>query len=408
MTVSSQFKLTSAISVLLWTCLSFSVHAQSATSAVRAVVFKPLQAAQEALKNNQVQQAMTLAKEALSVPQLSAYELVSVQRTLAVAAFNANDHAQASASLLVLLAQPDLSVTDQRIFLESLIEARLQLKDHQGVEKWARQYLAVEGAKPAIRLVLLQSLSAQNANEEVVVQAQAWLIQDAAGGVKISEAELRTLAVSYRNLKDQVGYETTLLRLLERHPSKEYWAEAITRQAQKPNVNPRLEFDMYRLLEETDNLDDAAEHVEMAELALKAGLPADAQRVFNAGFAKGILGQGLQSVAHHKLRQQIQAKVAEDEKLIDALEHAANDGNSWAAVGDVRLSQQQWALAKTAYGKALVAGGLRREAEVLLHHAIALFKSGDPEQCRKTLRAIKDEKTAVALANLWRIRTLPY
>ena len=389
--------------------LSLGLNAAAQTSTpgtLRANVLKPLQAAQEALKNNQAQQAMALAKEALAIPQLSAYEWVSVQRTLAVAAVNAKDHAQATDSLTALLGQPDLSPNDQRVFLESLIQARLQLKDPVGVVKWTQQYLQAGFTQADMRMILLQAWTALNAHAEVVSQVQTWLQQEAAGGVKTTESELRTLAMSYRQRKDPVGYEATLLQLLERYPSKAYWSEAITRQAQKPNSNPRFEFDMYRLLEETDNLEDAAEFVEMAELALKAGLPADAQRVIDSGFAKGVLGAGAQGAEQRKLRQQIQMKTAEDLKLLEGLESAAKDGNSWAAVGDARLSHQQWALAKNAYSKALAAGGLRREVEVSLHLAIALFKSGDAEPARKLLAAIKGDDTALALANLWRIRTL--
>lgn len=392
------------IVALLWSFACTCTWAQTTpTGTLRAAVLKPLQAAQEALKNNQAQQAAALAKEALAVQSLSNYELVSVQRTLAVAALNAKDYEQASASLMSLLSQPELVQADQKIFLELLTSARQQLKDHAGVVKSTRQYLDAGGTKTEMRLALLQALSALKADEEVVAQDQVWLKQ---GIRSLGESALRTLAVSYRNLKNQVGYEATLWRLLESHPSKAYWAESITRLAQKANANPRWELDMYRLLEETDNLEWVDEYTEMVELALKAGLPAEAQRVLEAGYKKGVMGQGAQAAVHQKLRQQVQAKVAEDDKLLETLERTAKDGNSWAAVGDVRLSQQQWALAKSAYDKALIAGSLRREAEVQLHQAIALLKTGDAAQCRKMLESIKDDATALALANLWRIRSL--
>ena len=408
MTSTSRFHFHTALFVLVWACLSGAAFAQAggANPTVRPAVFKPLQAAQEALKNNQPQQAVTLAKEALSVPQLTVWELISIQRTLAVAALNAKDFDQASASLEALLAQPEILPADRRLFLESLAQARLQKNDHPGVVKWARQYQAEGGSKPAMRLVLLQSLSHLNAHAELISQVQAWMKLDASAGQKTSEAELRSLAVSYSKLKDMGGYEATLLQLLENYPSKAFWAEAIARQAQKPNSNPRFELDMYRLLEDTDNLEEAAEFTEMVDLALKAGLPAEAQRVVELGYKKGVLGQGGDAAAHLKLRQQIATKLTEDEKLFEQLERGAKEGNSWAAVGDVLLSKQLWDKAKTAYTQALNMGNLRREAEVHLHLGMALFKLGQLEQCRKMLATIKDDPTALALANLWRIRTL--
>lgn len=376
---------------------------QMTTGTLRPAVVEPLQAAQEALKKKQAPQAMRLAKEALAVPHLSSFEVATVQRVLAMAAINAKDHDQASDSLMILLVQPGLSQTDQRLFLELLTSVRQQLKDHVGVVKWTKQYLAAGGTKPEMRLALLQALFAMKSHEELVAQGQAWLHQ---AGTVLVESELRAMALSYRQLKDAKGYEAMLLQLLERFPSKAYWAEIIALQTQKPNANPRLELDMYRLLEETGNLEDAAEYAEMAELALRAGLPAEAQRVLETGYKKGILGQGDQAGAHLKLRQQVQSKAAEDAQLLDELERSAKDGNSWAAVGDVRLSHQKWTLAREAFAKALSAGGLRREPEVRLHQAFALFKSGEAEQCRTMLATIQDDATAMALANLWRIRSL--
>ena len=61
--------------LILLTSLLFcmaSVHAQAtAPATLRAEVHKPLTAAQEALKNNQTDQALNLTREALSVNQLT-------------------------------------------------------------------------------------------------------------------------------------------------------------------------------------------------------------------------------------------------------------------------------------------------------------------------------------------------
>ena len=89
-----------------------------------------------------------------------------------------------------------------------------------------------------------------------------------------------------------------------------------------------------------------------------------------------------------------------------SLEKSAQNNNDWVGLGDVWLSKQQWAQASAMYAKALAAGPVRREAEVYLHHAIALFKAGDAVASRALLAKISDDKTAMAVANLWRIRTL--
>ena len=120
----------------LWMIVSGHAAAQTTPSVtVQQEVYKPLQAAQEALKNNQAQQAVSLAKEALAVPKISPAELTLVQRTLAVAALLANDFDQAIASLEVLVSQPGLTAAEQRPFLESLMNATQQKKDFPALVK---------------------------------------------------------------------------------------------------------------------------------------------------------------------------------------------------------------------------------------------------------------------------------
>jgi len=393
--------------MVLWMIVSGHAAAQTTPSVtVQQEVYKPLQAAQEALKNNQAQQALSLAKEALAVPKISPAELILVQRTLAVAALLANDFDQAIASLEVLVSQPGLTAAEQRPFLESLMNATQQKKDFPALVKWARQYLSEGGTNPSVRPVLIQTLSVMNAHQDVVQELQIKLKMDAAAGKKTPEQELRLLAVSYRQLNDKPGYEATLLQLLEAYPSKAYWSEAINRQVNQGNANPRFDLDLFRLLEETGNLEDEVEYIRMAELALKAGLPAEAKRVLDQGFQKGILGKGNSASAHVHLRQQAASKMAEDEKLFAQTERAAKDGNALVGLGDVWLSKQAWTQAHSMYAKARAVGNVRREAELSLHQAMALFKMGEAAQSRDLLVKVMDDKTALAVANLWRIRTL--
>jgi tetratricopeptide (TPR) repeat protein len=162
-----------------------------------------------------------------------------------------------------------------------------------------------------------------------------------------------------------------------------------------------LELDLYRLLAYTDNLEEATEYKEMAELALRAGLPAEAVRVLAKGVEAGILGQGADAPAHAKLRAEAQKKAQEDAQSFVQLEKAAKDGAAWTGVGDVYASQQNWPAANAAYAKALALGGLRREHEFRLHYAISLIQAGEKDAARQQLAAVQGDALAVELASLW-------
>jgi hypothetical protein len=374
-----------------------------AQGTLRNEVIKPLAAAQEAIKNNQNDQALGLLRDALAVPQLTANEKNMISRTQAVAALRAQKWALATEALESLVTSADVPQADKRPLLESLINASLQLKDDARVVKWARQYLQDGGTNPAVHLALVQALAASGQHTEVVGVMQSKIRMDVSTAKKTPEPELRTLALSYRQLKDDAGYMNTLKLLLSNYPSKPYWAEVVGRMSQQAGLNARLELDLYRLLEQTDNLEDAAEYVEMASLALKAGLPSEAVRVIAKGFAAGVLGQGAEAAAHAKLRTNAQKKVQEDDALFAQLEKSAKDGASWAAVGDVHFSRQNWSAANAAYAKAIELGGLRREHEVRLHAAISLVQADQKGAARQQLALVSGDATAVELAALWAI-----
>lgn len=381
-----------------------SVQAQApAPVTLRAEVHKPLAAAQEALKNNQPEQALSLTREALAVAQLTPAERALVLRTQAVVALRAKNWDVAIEALEFLVASPEVPVADRLPMLESLMNAGQQKKDNALVVKWARQYLKDGGPKPVIRVVMIQTLSVMGEHKQVVDEMLEKMRLDAAAGVKTPEQELRMLAVSYRQLKDNVGYQATVRRLLDAYPSKAYWAEVIQRLAQQASLNPRLELDLYRLLEVTDNLEDAAEYTDMAQQALKAGLPSEAVRVLAKGFEAGILGKGADAVSHAQLRAQAQKKALEDDRAFAEFEKTAKDSTSWIGVGDVYASKQNWTAANAAYAKALALGNVRREQEFRLHYAISLIRAGQKDAAHQQLAAVQGDALAVELASLWRL-----
>ena len=225
---------------------------------------------------------------------------------------------------------------------------------------------------------------------------------DEAGKVKTPESDLRTLAVSQRQVKDDAGYNSTLKMLLQNYPTKAYWAESIARLGRQANFNARFDLDLYRILEITGNMQDAVDYVDMANLALKAGLPAEAARVVELAFAAGKMGKGSDVANHQKLRQQIQLRLTEDEKAMPALEKSAKDANALASLADVYAAKQKWDQSQTLYSKALAMGGLRREAETRLHAGIALFRLGQKAEANTMWDSIQGDATAIELAQLWK------
>ena len=382
-------------------CISGLVSAQTP---IRPEVARSLQAAQDALKAGQLESALALSQQTLAMPGITAVEKPLIQRTLAVAALQAKNFPLAASTLENLIQEMPESTpaAQKRPLIESLLNASQQAQDLPKLVDWARIYLKLEGSNPAVRPVLIQTLSVLKRHDEVVQEMKEKMRLDEEAKVKTPESELRMLAVSQRQLKDDSGYNSTLKRLIQNYPSKAYWAEMIPRVARQANFNARFNLDLYRLLEQTGNMEDAYEYEEMANLALKAGLPAEASRVLEQAYATGRMGKGSDAVNHQKLRQQIQLRLNEDDKALPALEKSAKDANALASLADVYAAKQKWDQSQVLYSKALAMGGLRREAETRLHAGIALFKLGQKAEANTLWDSIQGDATAIELAQLWK------
>jgi tetratricopeptide (TPR) repeat protein len=380
------------------------VFSAAAQVVVRPEVAKSLQAAQEAMKTGQFENAITLAQQALSIPGITPVEKPAIQRTLAVAAMQGKNFPLAVSTLEALILElPEGAPSAQKLpLIESLLSASQQAQDLAKVVNWGRTYLKLEGSNPSVWPVVIQTLSVLNRHEEVIQEVKEKIRLDEAAKVKTPESDYRLMAFSQRQLKDDAAYNSTLKTLLQNYPSKAYWSETIARLGRQANFNGRFDLDLYRLLEMTGNVEDTVEYVDMANLALKAGLPAEAARVVELAYAAGTMGKGSDAANHQKLRLQIQQRLNEDEKALPALEKSAKDANILASLADVYASKQKWSQSNEFYNKALAMGGLRREAETRLHAGLVLSKMGQKAEAVKMWDSVQGDATAVDLAQLWK------
>lgn len=373
-----------------------------AQTALRPELARPLAAAQEALKAEQAPQALKLALQARALEPLTPQERVWVERTVAAAALAARDDAAALPALEFLGQEPLLSADERLRFLETLAQVAQRTKDYPRLAAGARRYLAAGGTNPVMRLALLQALSLQGDAAGVVGTVQGWLEQGAAP----AEGELRLLAASQRQLRNEPGYYQALKLLVARFPTQDYWIDLVSRIQRQPGFNARLDLDVYRLLEDVGGLDEGDDIAYMASLALKRGLPAEAARLVEAGWAAKLLGSGAQAAEHAALRTEASRRRAEDDKQLPALQAATSDAAAQAELAELLASRQQWAQANTAYARALGLGGVKREAELRLHHGVSLYKAGQRDAARAMLATVQGDASAMELAALWALRAV--
>lgn len=378
-----------------------SAHAQAS---VRRELAQALQQARDALQNRQPEQALTALDAVRARTDLNDTERGLTDRTLATAAMQARQFALAVSAYESLLQRPDLTEPDRQAFVQSLVNASLQLKDHARAARWALEGWRAGGAQALrFRQVRLQSLALLERHDEVLSLARD--LRADAQAAPLTETEWRVLAASQLKLKDEPGYQDTLLQLIrasrDAQARRAYWADLLPRVSQRPGFNPRLELDVYRLYEATGNLEDAADYQAWAHLAMKAGFPAEAARVLAQAVQHGVVP----AAAVQTLLGQARQRAAEDEQALPGLLAAARSGEDWAQLGDLLGSNQRWDEAAQAYDRALALGGLKRPEEVRLHYGRCLWGAGRTAQAQEMFKGVGGDSQAVA--QLWWVLAQP-
>ena len=373
---------------------------------LRPEIATPLQAAQELARAGKFVESLARIREAEAVPDRTPGEILAIDRMRGVAASGAGDIPTATRSFEAVLAAGGIDPADRARLTRALALLYFQGKDFPKAATWAARYLQENGTHADMRWLLIR---AQYLADDWASAARELRV-DVEGGLKSGVAppleRVQMLANSYSKLGDNAGYVYALEALLAFYPNKEYWADAIRRVEAKPGFADRLTLDVLRLRQATGVLNAGADYAAMAELALAAGLPAEAKRISDQGFASGALGTGADADKQKRLRDTADRQVAEDRKQLPQSVRAATaapDGTALVNVGFVYVSDGQFDQGIALMEQGVQKGGLRRPDEAKLHLAIAYLAAGQKAKAIAAFRDVGGTDGTADLARLWSI-----
>ena len=222
---------------------------------------------------------------------------------------------------------------------------------------------------------------------------------------RVPSFDLLHLIIScHLKTKNTDGYTQILERMVTYYPKKEYWGDLLYRVVGKPTFAERLRLDWYRLLFATDNLEDPDQFMEMAELALFAGLPHEAKKVVDAGFAANVLGTGKNVAKHKPLRDKVNKQAAEDAKSLDAGDaalKAAKNGIGMVNTGYNYVVNGQFEKGIALIEQGIAKGGLKAPEEAKLHLGMAYLQSGNRAKAEEIFNTIQGKDGTADLARYW-------
>jgi hypothetical protein len=385
--------------LMLGASAEFDARAQQKGEGVRPEVGKPLQAAQALVKQKKGREAMAEIAKAEAVPNRTAFENQVIAQMKAAAASAAGDNDATIKANQALLESGKVSGREATTLVQSIAVAYYNKKDYGEAARWTQRYFKEGGNDPQMRTVLLQSYYLGNDCASVNK-----MLASAGEDRRASEEELQILANCYLRQKDTGGYVSAIEKLVVYYPKKEYWTDLLSRVQKKPGFSDRLGVNVYRLRLATGNLTTTNDYLEMAQLALQAGVPAEAKVIVDKGYDVKALGQGKEAERHQRLRDLVMKDLAESQRTrakdeADAL--AAKDGNDLVKVGLNYVYEGKAEKGLALIEQGIKKGGLKRPDDAKLRLGEAQIYAGQKAKGVQTLKSVQGSDGTADIARLW-------
>ncbi len=390
---------TLAAAVLL-SLAAVAVQAQ----ALRPEVGKPLQAASDLLKAGKGREALAKVREAEAVGGKTAAESLTIDRMKAAAAQRAGETGTATQALESIYGK--VSGAEQGQVAEQLASAYATARDNARATQWLQKAQAAGNNSASVRQLQAYLQGSSGDYAAIGKEASAAVAAAEQAGKRPEEADLLRLADAQARTNNAAGQAATLEKLLFHYPKKEYWAIYLGRLPRKAGFSSRLGLDLMRLRLATGSLDKTDDFMEMSQLALQAGLPAEAKAMIDKGFASGALGTGAEAERHKRLRDLAIKQDAESKAGIEqrtAAAAAAKDGNELVQVGQAYATMGQADKGVALIEQGIAKGGLKRPDDAQLRLGLALLHSGAKNKARavQVLRGVKGNDGTADLGRLW-------
>jgi hypothetical protein len=371
---------------------------------LRPEVGKPLQQASELLKAGKPKDALAKVREAEAVPNRTAAEQLTIDRMKAAAAQRAGDTATAIQALEAVYGK--VGGSEQGQIAEQLASAYAQQRNNAKAAEWVNKAVAAGNTGPGIKQMQSYLQSVSGDYSAIAKDAAAAVSAAEQAGRRPDEGDLLRLADAQQRLNNNTGYINTLEKLLTLYPKKDYWAAYLARLPRKAGFGDRFALDVKRLRLATGSLTKTDDFMEMAQLALQAGLPAEGRKIVERGFEAGVLGTGPEAGRHQRLRDLAVKQEAESRAAIAAQGmEAANEktGDALVRVGYAMVTLGDIDKGITLIEQGIAKGGLKHPDDARLRLGMAQLQASGKARssANQTLRSVKGTDGAADIARLW-------
>ncbi|HXW73560.1 MAG TPA: tetratricopeptide repeat protein [Steroidobacteraceae bacterium] len=369
-----------------------------------AKLAKPLHEAQEDLKAKKYNDAIAKLKEAEGLAGKTPYDQHVINEFLGNAYINTQNYAEASK---VMEAEVDDGFTpesEKPQMLRALTELNTALKNYDKVVEYGNRALKVEPGNERMRALVGQAYYLKGDYKNSLKFVENDVDSQIKAGQTPKKDTLLLLYSSCQKLNDDNCSTHAMEKLVAYYPQPDYWSQLLGSVRSQTSNNDADLLQTYRLMTEVDVLKTPADYNEMAQLALEAGSPGEAQSVLEKGFQKEVFNDKLTKDRNQRLLDNAKKAAASDQaSLPNQVKEAdaSSSGQKNVGVGLAFLGYGQYDKAADELSKGLTKGGVKDEAQARLLLGIAQLKSGHKDEAVKSFKSVKGDPNLERLANLW-------
>src|SRR5882757_921732 len=184
----------------------FTIFSGQAADTVRPEMGKPLQAAQELIKQQKYKEALVRIGETDAIPNKTTYEVSVTERMRGIAALGAGQIDAAAKSFDELLAASPSPGPEQLKWIQAVAEGYYRAKDYSKAIAWGQRYQKSGGTEDTVGVLVLQSYYLNGDYASAGHEAQMQLAADEKAGRIPTEAQLQLLGSCYLKQNDNAGY----------------------------------------------------------------------------------------------------------------------------------------------------------------------------------------------------------
>lgn len=370
---------------------------------ISRAVAKPLSEAQKAIQANDLAAAKTRIAEAFALPNLTPYDQYVITQFQYQVAVTEKDQATIIKSLEFMGSSEFLAEAERPKVMRNLMGLAINAQDFPKALDYGNRLLAMTPNDPELldrmgRIALRQKNlpAASDYFSKAVSAAEA-------AGTKPEEETFLLLASAQEQAKSP-QLEATLLKMVAGYPTERNWNFLLFRFQDRTKLTGAAGIDLYRLMLATGAMEQEAEYIEFAEVALQAS-PGETQRVLQRARAAGKLTDRSKAIVTDLTTRSNQL-IALDKKDLPGFEaraKAAKTGALDAQLGDAFMSYGDFAKAIEAYRRALSKGGLKSTDDANMRLGIALLETGDTAGAVSAFQAVTTDPRKKELAGLWQL-----